>query len=63
VSATRRQAGPAFRPDEFLETFLRMRRGSSRSNAREVSIGQRRRVELYGERRAQAAAVVRAKAA
>jgi hypothetical protein len=34
VSATKRQAGPAFRPDEFLETLLRIKRDQPRRYAR-----------------------------
>lgn len=63
MSARQREAGPEFRPDEFLETLLRIKRDQPRRYAREVSAGQRRRVELYEERKAQAAAAVRARAA
>jgi ABC-type multidrug transport system ATPase subunit len=61
VSAPKRQAEPEFRPDEYLETLLRIKRDQPRRYVREVSLGQQRRVELYEERKAQAA--VRAKAA
>ena len=50
----RGQAEPEFRPDEFLETLLRIRRDQPRRYAREVSSGQQRRVELYEERKARA---------
>ena len=55
MSATRRQAEPAFRPDEFLETLLRIKQDQPRRYARDVSAGQRRRVELYEERKAREA--------
>ena len=55
MSATRRQAEPAFRPDEFLETLLRIRRDQPRRYEREVSPGQQRRIELYEEWKAGAA--------
>jgi ABC-type lipoprotein export system ATPase subunit len=61
VSAPQRQAESKFRPDEFLETLLRIKRDQPRRYVREVSAGQQRRVDLYEERKAQAA--VKAKAA
>lgn len=54
MSATERQAEPAFRADEFLETLLRIKRDQPRRYAREVGAGQQRRVELYEERKARA---------
>jgi hypothetical protein len=66
LSTPRGQADPDFRPDEYLETLLRIRRDQPRRYAREVSAGQRRRVELYEERKMRAAAAAparRAKAA
>lgn len=63
MSGPRRQAEPEFRPDEFCETLLRIKRDQPRRYAREVSAGQQRRVELYEEHKAQAAAAVRARAA
>jgi hypothetical protein len=64
VPASQGQAEPEFRPDEYFEILLRIRRDQPRRYAREVSAGQRRRAELYEERKARAAAqAVKAKAA
>lgn len=54
-SPQRGQADPEFRPDEYMELLLRIRQDQPRRYVREVSAGQRRRVELYEERRAAAA--------
>ena len=50
----------AFKPDEWLETLLRIRETQPRRYAREVSAGLQVTVERYAQRRAQA---VRRKAA
>lgn len=46
-----------FTRNEFFETLLRIRRDEPRRFEREVSAGTRRRVELYEERKRQAAPV------
>lgn len=54
MSATKRQADPAFRPDEFLETLLRIKRDQPRRYAREMSPGMQVRVERYAQERKRA---------
>lgn len=49
-----------FKPDEWLETLLRVRDTQPRRYAREVSAGLKMTVERYAERKVQA---MRAKAA
>ncbi len=49
------QAEPEFRPDEYFEILLRIRSDQPRRYAREISAGIQRRVQLYEERKAQAA--------
>lgn len=63
MSTPRRRAEPEFRPDEFLETLLRIKRDQPRRYAREVSPGLKRRVELYEERKVKAAETLKARAA
>lgn len=43
-----------FKPDEWLETLLRIRDDQPRRYAREVSAGLKVTVERYAERKAQA---------
>ena len=50
----RETPGP-FKPDEWLETLLRIRDTQPRRYAREVSAGLQVTVEQYAQRRAQAA--------
>jgi hypothetical protein len=56
VSANQRQAEPEFPPNEFYETLLRIKRDQPRRYSSNVSAGTQRRVELYEERKAHAAA-------
>lgn len=65
MDAQHGQAEPEFRPDEYFEVLLRIRRDQPRRYAREVSAGVNRRLELYEQRKAQDAAAParRAKAA
>lgn len=44
-----------FRPNEWLETLLRIRDDQPRRYMRELSEGTRRQVEVYAERKALAA--------
>ncbi len=50
-------AREGFERSEFFETLLRIQRDEPRRYEREVSAGTRRRVELYEDRKRQAAAV------
>lgn len=52
--ATGATAATEFQRSEFYEILLRIKRDEPRRYAREVGAGQRRRVELYEERKASA---------
>jgi hypothetical protein len=54
MSTPGRQSEPEFRPNEFFDTLLRIKRDQPRRYAREVSAGTRRRLELYEEEKARA---------
>ncbi len=54
MSATRRQAEPEFRRNEFFETLIRVRDNQPRRYEHKVSPGNRRRVELYEEQKLRA---------
>lgn len=50
----KREVPEPFKPDEWLETLLRIRDTQPRRYAREVSAGLKVTVERYAERKAQA---------
>lgn len=53
MSAPRRQAEPAFRHNEFLDTLSRIKRDQPRRYAREVAPGTQVQVSFYEKRKRQ----------